>query len=390
MERTLILQDPQVLLHFADDAAGLVWHHRILLHKIGGGKWVVLTPDLELQVEDMGARRHIVLGRHAPFPGHLLDECYIFEAELGKAELDRQRRLARTMGAILDDSVQVGVEAMQWYVADPSSSKFGKPIPIERVEDVVTLGDHGLVQWEGDTLYLRELASADVESFVEERKEATGDLRTLGDHRDPQGKRHLSFKDGISLMRETKLDDWPFKGPRSVLEYLKAILAGPGELIGYHNMWLRSSGVAWNSAAAHEHHHLCEVLRLAISVDQLDVTNLTCCESVTRRLIVLEIAVQRSPQAPDFSGLDLVAETPVTSQGQAVTTAMNLWITERLKERAQIQKQSRLFREELQKKGKKGGDEDEEEGGKRWKKKKGKGGKGSHDGGGADSSAART
>lgn len=390
MERTLNIPDLQILFHYPNDAAGLVWHHRVLLHKIGHGRWVLLTPDLELHVEDLSVQRHVVLGRHAPFPANLLPECYIFEEELTRAELDRQRRLAKAMGAILDDSEHVGIDALQWYVADPSSTKFGKAIPFDIVHDVVTLGDHGLVQWDGETLYLRELASTDVDPFVDERKEASGDLRTLGDHRDPQGSRHLPFKDAVALMRESKFEDWPFKGPRSVFEYFKSILAGPGDLVSYHNMWLRSSGVAWNSAVAHEHHHLCEVLRLAISVDQIDPTNLTCCESIVRRLIVLEIAVQRNPQSPDFNGLDLVSETPVTSQGQAVTSSMNLWITERLKERAQIQKQSRLYREEMQKKPKKGGDADDGEGSKRWNKnKKGKGRGGGGDPSGADGSASK-
>ena len=70
---------------------------------------------------------------------------------------------------------------------------------------------------------------------------------------------------------------------------------------------------------------------------------------------------------------------------------MNLWITGRLKERAQIQKQSRLFREEFSRRSKQiidgGGDEG---GGKRWKNKKNKQGKGGGgDGTGASGSAGQ-
>ena len=103
---------------------------------------------------------------------------------------------------------------------------------------------------------------------------------------------------------------------------------------------------------------------------------------------MLEIAVARSPQAPDFQGLDLVSEAPISSQGQAVVPAINSWITEKLKERANIQKQSRLYREEFNRRAKKGGDpdDDEEATGKRWKKKKGKPGKGGGDAGGAQGS----
>jgi hypothetical protein len=62
---------------------------------------------------------------------------------------------------------------------------------------------------------------------------------------------------------------------------------------------------------------------------------------------------------------------------------MSSWITEKLKEKANIQKQSRLFKEEFSKKTGKGVDDDDKS--KTWKKQKGKGGKSS---GGADGSAA--
>ena len=70
-------------------------------------------------------------------------------------------------------------------------------------------------------------------------------------------------------------------------------------------------------------------------------------ENVCRRLIILELAVARNPAAPDFSGLDVVNESPLGSQGQAYVSTITTWVTDRLKERAQIQKQARLFREEF-------------------------------------------
>ena len=238
---------------------------------------MLLTPDLDLHVEDLSTHWRTVLGRHAPFPAAIVNQCYIFD-EIAKAELERQRRLAKTMGSILDDAAQVTVDMLQWVVADVSSSKL--PVPPEILDDIIALGQHGLVNWDGETLYIRELEQSEISGFVEQNKESVGDLRTLGDHRDAQGHRHLGFQE------ETEFDDWSFKGPRSVLEYLRAALQGPGDLISYHNMWVRSSGIA----VSQEHHHLCETLRLAISKDQLDVSNLASLEAITRRLIVLEIA----------------------------------------------------------------------------------------------------
>lgn len=382
MERTLNISEPQVLLHFPNDGGGLFHHHRVCLHKIGGGQWVLLTPDLDLEVVDLSTARHRVLARHAPFPGDIIDECYIFD-DLSKAELERQRRLAKTMGAILDDSADVNVDRQVWIVADPSSKRFGEQIPDDSVGDVVSLGQFGVVQWDGETDFVREMGADAVAEFKEKRKESLGDARLLGDHRDPQGKRFLGLNDALALMTQDKFDDWAFTGPRSVLEYLQAIRDGPGDLASYHLGWVRSSGVSAASAIAHEHRSLVETLRLAISRDQLDVSNLCSFENICRRLLTLEMAVARNSAAPDFTGLEVISEAPISSQGQAYVSNMATWVTDRLKEKAQIQKQSRLFREEFNRGGRKQGEDEETAGGgKRWKYKK----KTKTDGGGGPAS----
>ena len=57
--------------------------------------------------------------------------------------------MAKTMGSILDDPQVVNVDAQQWYVSHLSSARFGQAIPLEIVGDVVALGQHGVVQWDG-------------------------------------------------------------------------------------------------------------------------------------------------------------------------------------------------------------------------------------------------
>lgn len=98
-----------------------------------------------------------------------------------------------------------------------------KVVPHEILEDIVTQGSSGLVLWDNETEYVKEMPVDDVASFIDTRKESAGDLRTIGDHRDGSGKRYIDFKDGLNLLRETTFDDWPFVGPRAVKEYLSAI-----------------------------------------------------------------------------------------------------------------------------------------------------------------------
>ena len=143
MDRSLNIPEPQILLHFPEDAGGYFHHHRILMHRVSGSQWVLLTLDLELEVADLSARRHRILPRHGVFPADIADECYVFD-EVPRAEMERQRRMAKTMGSILGDAQVVNVDIQQWYVSDPSSARFGQALPVEIVGDVVALGQHGV------------------------------------------------------------------------------------------------------------------------------------------------------------------------------------------------------------------------------------------------------
>ena len=115
----------------------------------------------------------------------------------------------------------------------------------------------------------------------------------------------------------------------------------------YHLQWVKTSGVNPKTSLVHEHRNLVEILRLAICRDQLNPMNCMSFELVTRRLIQLEIAVSRSPSNPEFVGLDVLMENPIEESGAASMKAMDTWLTDQLKARAQIQKQSRLYREEM-------------------------------------------
>lgn len=94
-------------------------------------------------------------------------------------------------------------------------------------------------------------------------------------------------------------------------------------------------------------------------------------EMIVRRLVQIEIAVTRSASSPDYIGLDVLLEAPISDSGAASTRALDDRVTSRLKERAQIAKQTRLYREEnshgSKGKGAGGGANDASEG---WKKKR--------------------
>ena len=111
--------------------------------------------------------------------------------------------------------------------------------------------------------------------------------------------------------------------------------------------------------------------------DQIDASTTAIGEFLSRWAVQTELAVERNPAQPDYSGLDIISGAAVQSDGRASTAKFTEWVTGRLKERAQVWKQERLYNQErrnLRGKGsggKGGGDDsDDDEAGKKKKKKK--------------------
>ena len=185
---------------------------------------------------------------------------------------------------------------------------------------------------------------------------------------------------------------------RAAKELHESISEGPGNFLSYHAEWLRLSGVSSRNAASHVHRNLCDVLRLMHSYDQLDCSALACGETLCRWLVQTELAVERSPAQPDYSGLDIVAGTATLPDGRATTNRFTEWVSSRMKERASIWKQERLFRTERKGRGRghdKDGDSSSDEdvgtgkGRKKKKKKKATKDKDERDAPGSSGAGAR-
>ena len=369
---SLDIAEPQVLVYYAHDPNGIFHHHRVLLARLGPGRWVASSPDFDLAVLDLNLMRHIALGRRCPFPAHIADQIYCFDP-LSRADLERLRRQAKAMAVILGEQDFEEARAVVWVYADGGADMVGKPVPLDTLGDAVTLGNRGLLEVNGEILAIEEVDSKDLDSFVSSKQGSMGDLRLIGHHEDSQKRRFIPFREAMNLMRESAFKDWSFSGPRAVKEYLTSINDSGTDIGNYHLQWVKNSNVNPRTSVVHEHRNLIEVLRLAITRDQLDASNLQCLELAVRRLVQLEIAVSRSANAPDYTGLEVLLENPISEGGAAATRSLDDWVTSRLKEKAQIAKQTRLYREEhslgskAQPTGGGGGDGDNPGG---WRKKK--------------------
>ena len=80
--------------------------------------------------------------------------------------------------------------------------------------------------------------------------------------------------------------------------------------MGYEMGWQKSSGVTSGASASHEHRTANEALRLAVEVDQVDVSNLACMEQLARRQVQVELAVEKNPVRPYFTGLSEIIGHP--------------------------------------------------------------------------------
>ncbi|CAK0806201.1 unnamed protein product [Prorocentrum cordatum] len=341
---TVDIADPQILVRYENDPNGFYWHHKVLLFRVDGDIWIALTPDLALVRVKLLNVQHEVLERRAPFPPHLANQVYAHDPIAGAA-LAGYRRRAKMQGQLLGVGQVDAVERMIWVIAEARSARFGEVVDAALMDDDAhgtSFDAKGVVVLGGEEFFVQKIAASGLADFKKETK-----IRTLGDHTDDAGQRVLHLTEAVAFMRDTEQKGFPLSGIRSMKEFLDSVGAGPGNMISYQAEWERLSGVGEGLAVNHVHRNLCEVIRLMHSWDQVDHSMMASAEQIVRWLIQTEIAVERNPRHPDYSGLDIVISAPVNAVGRASTSKFNSWVTDRLKERAAIWKQGRLYRREI-------------------------------------------
>ena len=231
--RTLDIREPQILRHYPQDANGFFWHHRVLLCKITPGQFIALTPDGDLERINLLEVDHLPLERRTDFPAPQSPFVYAFD-ELGRNELERFKRRAQQMASLFNDTPVDDIESYEWLVCDNTHERFGEAVGDDTIDQGVTLGDSGVVTLDGKETFVKRVAISDKAGTLLKLDPSRGDARLLGDHRDDQGKRFLDLRQAINLLTEDEMKDWPLQGPRVMVEFLRAVRSGPGDLATYH------------------------------------------------------------------------------------------------------------------------------------------------------------
>ena len=351
--RALDISEQQVAIDFFDDA-NYQWHVRVLHEKVGDAKWVASTPDHETEVVDLSTHRVVPLSRGAPFPARIAGNVYGFE-DIGEAELDALRRDAVALAGILGSTPIEGARGDSvWVHNDMAEENFGEEVDPHLTRNpnaFVTRGAVGLVETSDGRTTMERVMRSDLAAWKDEKRTGPGrDPRVLPVERDAKDARYLSLRDAMAQFKPvTKATDDPFRGPTATPEMLDIVRSSGEDLSGFHDYWVRHSGVHPESAAAHTHRALVSVLVHMVTFDQLNVPALASAESVSRHLLRIQRAVRRNPKAPDFSGLDVMAQSRLDAGGALFTGELAKWTAEEQKSEAFTLKQMRLITEEQDK-----------------------------------------
>ena len=277
------IEEPQVLISYPDDP--IRWHHRVLLRRLQGSTWVVLTPDEEVEVADLAEHQILPLARDAPVPAVAAGNTYLF-AQLGEAPLlahhAAANRMAAVLGAPAAPVADPGGSVASWRVADTSAREFGTEVPADVVNAAntgVVRGSVGLarcgdpVRW----LFVERVPNAEPEAWEADKHGGAGRDRRLGTNLPPQSaSASLPLPEAVKGFRPKDLSlwtGWPHKGPRAIMEVLASIITLGLTLFTYPAHWAHQAGIHPEAALCWGHRMICHVLAMLTCFDRLDVSN---------------------------------------------------------------------------------------------------------------------
>lgn len=356
--RSLDVEHAQVLIDFFDDPE-FSWHHRLLVVDCGGGRWIAVTPDHEVEVLVLNDHRVLPVGRAGRFPQRALRDMYVFDpiAEDDMRALENEcLALARVLG-LADAKLATGVAHGQWRISDPALADFDKVIPDAEMMNPdtgvarETAGVHrfrdakGVLKW----IHVERVLPEKHAEWRDQKQSGPGrDLRIASNFRDATGKRHASLATSLSAARDTTFADWPYRGPKAAPETLTGVLKSGNELSTYDMFWSAKSGIAKQSAVAQAHRNIFAALYLFQSYDQYDMLNSAGVEFLVRWALMIQTATRKNPKVPNFHGLDSFLSYSFDEAGGVVTSSFAKFVAEEQKAEAVVLKQHRLWQEEVE------------------------------------------
>ena len=354
-------------------------HSRLLCCQIQGSTWVICTPDGDIYEEQLDNNNPDAvsvtiglggIGSQLP-PGLNPAHVYGFRP-MTAAQYQRILVEARQYAAALRVQLGLPPPGMPAAVpAGPAPAASDDPLVWVAMENdggkaigeivcgahtplppgYVSLGGNkALVPTSTGTVYVKHVAQSKVKSTE------ILDLRVLTMEFDEQKNRRIDFAKAVGRMSQ---DDMPggglfLDGPASALGVLKGMVARGLTPVTDHEHWVRTHETLKGDRAIYEMEVITRCLEAFVVTDQLNVPNLKGCELLLRRWQLIREAHRISPGAPDYSSADVFMGWEYR-RGDGVNPELARFVASELKDQAQIAKESRKAREEMQTKRKGGG-----------------------------------
>ena len=179
---------------------------------------------------------------------------------------------------------------------------------------------------------------------------AEEDVRTLPVRYDRSGRRHREFRDYCSMATEDEWDDWPIRGPRTTRWVIDFMLEHGGTPCGWHRRWQSEMRLDSASAGVALHESCCLILESLCCYDQINAPNSAAAEHCSRQIQMVEErwkdrAVGASEGDSAFGEMHLFAGKQ-TRGNLCLCPDLVEWISDQLKNEASINKERRKAREE--------------------------------------------
>ena len=382
--------------------AGEPWHERLILAGLGGARYLILTPDEDMYEEEIdtrqladfkqaGPRGGLPKGLGAAFgrpvyrfadrPKGAALQAWLDEAESQAEDLREERR--RAPGADepepagepalpLADGLADGGRSDWCCVVAQGDVKRGKvyslPDSLDTPSEIfVSSGSHGLYDLgrrgasavmirlapdalAGDALraFAAEVA-APVPGLLDSPTPPAPaeDARTLAILRDSAGRRFRTLRSVTEAAEKSEFEDWILSGPRTTLYVVTEIAKQSGGPVQRHTTWKHENKLNDEEHSVVAHEMLSEILELACTYDQVDVSNLASMEALARHMQFIEQKVKKKKEtALNFDSQDYYLGRTRRTGGAIMCPELLKWVAESAARDSAILKEERKAAEE--------------------------------------------
>ncbi len=266
------VSDIRVIVKFPEDVGCMFWFQRLAVIRVLPDRWVMLTPDYDLEIIDQNTQTRHVIGQNTPFSRAQVAYVYAFGL-ITNLELKRREVLVRSSRARVGGGTIVGVP--EWVVCDPTDDYFGKIVPVDIMYDehaALEFDGRGVVDWGHGLRFVERVDSKTIADYMETRRAAYLDGYSCPVSRDSGGIRAERLQEVVSDLAFEMTVGWPIVVAAAELEVINAVSESMEAWDALHAEWLRGSSDDAAEPPSQEHRRLIDALDKVVVKDAIRKT----------------------------------------------------------------------------------------------------------------------